>query len=195
MNTRTVIFLLTLMLCPRHSALAEIVPDDLRELSDNGGWCWFQGERAILLEDMLVVGAVADDSGDGGEDRQGDIDVIVHNTENNETSIVTIDENYEDDDHDVPAFYRRDDGRLLAMWSKHSSERENRYRITEGIDPRKWGPLTIISYVLFTVGRITFLSTETFPTSKSLLTGNGIFFDAHVLEPKCFDFVKVRNHI
>ena len=35
-----------------------------RILNPNGGWCWFQDERAIVRGDQLFFGSVASPSGD-----------------------------------------------------------------------------------------------------------------------------------
>ena len=42
-------------------------------LNDDGGWCWFQDERALALGDVVVFGSVAT----GGVDpaRRGDIEL------------------------------------------------------------------------------------------------------------------------
>lgn len=44
-------------------------------VNDNGGWCWFQGERAVVHNEWLYVGSVANKAGPGGEKRHGNIEV------------------------------------------------------------------------------------------------------------------------
>jgi len=49
-------------------------------MADDGGWCWFQDERAIIAGDVLVVGSVA--SGTRDPDRRGSIEVHWRNLVN-----------------------------------------------------------------------------------------------------------------
>lgn len=44
-------------------------------VSDNGGWCWFQGERAVVAGGALYVASVANGAGVGGAARHGNIEV------------------------------------------------------------------------------------------------------------------------
>ena len=44
-------------------------------VNDNGGWCWFQGERAVVYQHILYVGSVANKAGPGGDARHGNIEV------------------------------------------------------------------------------------------------------------------------
>ncbi|HEU4840221.1 MAG TPA: hypothetical protein VFT09_02235, partial [Ilumatobacteraceae bacterium] len=49
-------------------------------LNDNGAWCWFQDERAVVdvAAGRLLVGSIADARGTGGLSRDGDVDVVAY---------------------------------------------------------------------------------------------------------------------
>ncbi len=50
-----------------------------RVINDNGAWCWFQDERALIDADrqLLVVGSVPAPEGPGGDARAGNIELTV----------------------------------------------------------------------------------------------------------------------
>src|SRR5699024_5393518 len=97
-------------------------------VTDNGGWCWFQDERALVDPDTgtLLLGAVASTGGADGERRGGDVDLHVVDLDRlgDETATrpVTLHAGLESDDHDNPALWRRADGRWLAVSSRHTSD-------------------------------------------------------------------------
>lgn len=112
----------------------------------NGGWCWFQDERALVdpATGTLLLGAVASIGGADGERRGGDVDLHVADLdrlgEPGSVSTVVLHAGLESDDHDNPALWRRADGRWLAVYSRHKSDDLTRWRINEGSDPAVWGP-------------------------------------------------------
>ncbi|MDN5600638.1 MAG: alpha/beta hydrolase, partial [Brachybacterium sp.] len=115
-------------------------------ISANGGWCWFQDERAMVdpVTGTLLLGAVASVGGAEGERRGGDIDLhIVDLARLGEPAAVTtavLHAGLESDDHDNPALWHRADGRWLAVYSRHKSDDLTRWRISETADPTRWGP-------------------------------------------------------
>lgn len=115
-------------------------------ISDNGGWCWFQDERALVdpATGTLLLGAVASIGGADGERRGGDVDLHVVDLERlgeaGSATTVTLHAGFESDDHDNPALWHRADGRWLAVYSRHKSDDLTRWRISEGTDPTSWGP-------------------------------------------------------
>jgi len=109
-------------------------------LSDDGGWCWFQDPRAIVLdENRLIVGSVA--NGRSDPDRKGDIEALVFDRASGKTTRVELHDRLGADDHNVPAFLVRPDGRLLTFYAKHGAEARAYYRISEPNDPTRWGPI------------------------------------------------------
>ena len=114
-------------------------------VSRNGGWCWFQDERALVdpATGTLLLGAVASAGGREGERRGGDIDLHVVDLdrlgEPDSARTVVLHAGLESDDHDNPALWRRADGRWVAVYSRHKSDDLTRWRISEGTDPTVWG--------------------------------------------------------
>ncbi|MGP9536374.1 sugar phosphate isomerase/epimerase family protein [Brachybacterium sp. AOP43-C2-M15] len=115
-------------------------------ISRNGGWCWFQDERALVdaATGTLLLGAVASTGGADGARRGGDVDVHVVDLDrlgaHDAVTTVPLHAGLESDDHDNPALWRREDGRWLAVYSRHKSDDLTRWRISEVDDPTRWGP-------------------------------------------------------
>ncbi len=97
----------------------------------NGGWCWYQGPRAIISNGKLVMG--------GLDGTNGDVNVGVYDLKS-ETAEgqVTLHAEFQSDDHDAPALYARPDGSVLAMWAKHGQEKTHHYKISQPDNYLKW---------------------------------------------------------
>lgn len=114
-------------------------------ISHNGGWCWFQDERALVdaATGTLLLGAVASTGGADGERRGGDVNLHVVDLdrlgEPGSARTVVLHEGLESDDHDNPALWRRADGRWVAVYSRHKSDDLTRWRVSETADPTVWG--------------------------------------------------------
>lgn len=108
-------------------------------LKENGSWCWFQDERAIIYNNQLIFGSVADRYGKHGEALDGNIEVTSYDLETN-TNLGTfvLHERLEADDHNVPAFLPLLDGRLLSVYSKHNTDSLIRYRISKRTHATEW---------------------------------------------------------
>ncbi len=111
-------------------------------LNDDGGWCWFQDERAIVAGGRLVVGTVA--AGRYDASRRGAVEATSVDLATGASSRTRLDASplgtpgsY--DDHDAPAFVVRGDGRLLVVFAGHGSEDRFRYRVSRPGDPSGWG--------------------------------------------------------
>jgi hypothetical protein len=117
------------------------VAGELLLLDDNAGWCWFQDPRSLVDGDTLLAGTVADDAGVDGAARKGDVQLAVLDLGNGEVQRVVLHAGLQDDDHDAPALLRLPDGRYLAAYGKHGTDRLMRWRIssTPG-DATAWGP-------------------------------------------------------
>jgi len=115
--------LVFLLLTATVATSAEVVT-----LNDDGGWCWFEDERALIVGDQLVVGTVAMGTRDPA--RKGDIDVVSYDLKTGQIIRRTLHRQLQADDHNSPAFVRRADGRLVAMYAKHNPENRIYYRIT-----------------------------------------------------------------
>ena len=120
-------------------ALAPLAQGDPIVLNDDGGWCWFQDPRVIVLDGKLVFGSVA--SGFLDPDRRGDVEVTSFDLESGEAKRFELHDQLELDDHDVPALIERPDGRLIAMYTKHGTDRLVRVRLSSRRgDIGAWGP-------------------------------------------------------
>ncbi|WP_209388406.1 BNR-4 repeat-containing protein [Rhodohalobacter sp. SW132] len=98
----------------------------------DGGWCWFQDERAIIDEGKLLIGSVSS---------TGDITLTHYNFESAESDTLTIHYQFQQNDHAQPALIKRTDGRYLINYSGHFGE-YSKWRISEEPgDPTRWGPV------------------------------------------------------
>ncbi|WP_254359478.1 BNR-4 repeat-containing protein [Microbacterium hominis] len=124
-------------------------------INDNGAWCWFQDERALVdpAARRLVVGTVAAPDGADGDRRSGNLELTVVDLDSGDTEIVVLHEAFEADDHNVPALWRRRDGRWLAMYAKHKTDDLLLWRISEVDDPTRWGPANFFDWSELTGGR------------------------------------------
>jgi hypothetical protein len=107
-------------------------------LSDDGAWCWFQDERALVYGRKLFVGAVANGTSD--KSRRGDIDLLVCDIDSRRVTRYELHDQLEADDHAAPALLRLADGRLLATYSKHGSENCFYGRLTRSAGGTDWLP-------------------------------------------------------
>ena len=114
--------------------------------NDNGGWCWYQDERVIVHDNKVIIGSVANGSGTGGSSRSGDIEVTTYDLTAQTLVRTTLHDNLQADDHNTAAFLPLPDGRVLAMYSKHSGDSLIRYRITANpYDTTSWNTEASVS--------------------------------------------------
>jgi hypothetical protein len=108
--------------------------------NDNGGWCWFQDERAIINNNKLIFGSIADASGTGGGTRDGDAEVTTYDLTTSSLTRFLLHDALDSDDHASPAFMVRPDGKILAVYATHGHDSLVRYRIsTNPGDTSSWG--------------------------------------------------------
>jgi BNR repeat-containing family member len=107
-------------------------------ITDDGGWCWFQGPRAIVHEGRIIVGTVA--RGRYDLNRRGNVEVHAYDLATGQTQTSVLHTQFEVDDHDSPALLVRPDGRVLSSYAKHSKEGFHYIRITNNPgDISSWG--------------------------------------------------------
>jgi Secretion system C-terminal sorting domain len=111
----------------------DLVKGNLVQFNDNGAWCWYQDERAVIdiAANKLILGSDASGSGVGGSTRNGVIDAVIFDLRSG------LSERYflmqaGCDDHNAPAFLVRPDGKYLAMYAQHYDAYNSRYRIFDG---------------------------------------------------------------
>ncbi len=100
-------------------------------LNDNAGWCWFQGERAIIHAGKLYFGSVATRTGADGHLRSGNIELTQYEIATQKVITTVLHEHFQEDDHDTPAVHVRQDGRIVAVYTKHSTDSLKRWRVSE----------------------------------------------------------------
>ena len=133
-HTRLAVLLAFNALVPAAYASTVVDPVAIR---DDGGWCWYQDERAVFVGDDLLVGSLS---------RAGNVDVSILDMPTMTTTKVTLHAALQADDHDVASFLHRADGHIMAFYSKHGSDGFMRYRVsTNPNDPTAWGPELIIT--------------------------------------------------
>ena len=112
-------------------------------LNDDGGWCWFQDERALVVGERLVFGSVA--AGRTEPSRLGmveatSVELATGAATRFRLNATPVERAGVYDDHDTPAFVVRGDGRLLAVWAGHGYDNRilSRVSLRPG-DATAWG--------------------------------------------------------
>ena len=128
------------------AAAARLAAQEVRRplvLNDDGGWCWFQDERAIVVGDRLVLGTVAAgrrDPARRGQVEATGVDLRTGAVTRFRLSATPVEKAGAYDDHDAPAFAVRGDGRLLAVWAGHGFDNRILSRVSKRPgDPSAWG--------------------------------------------------------
>lgn len=123
----------------RVNPVRNAVAGELLVLKKNGGWCWFQDERAIVDGDRILIGTVAGTTGEGST--YGDIEVTSFDLAARASTTFKLHEELQGDDHDAPSLLRLADGRFLAMYTRHGSDRLMRWRVSSAAgDATAWEP-------------------------------------------------------
>jgi hypothetical protein len=116
----------------------DIVHGNLIQFNDNGLWCWFQDERAIvdIAKEKIIVGSSACQTGFGGSTRAGLNEAVIFDIKSQRSIRYNLGK-LSSDDHNAPAFLVRPDGKYITMYSDHYDQYKNRYRIFDG---NSWTP-------------------------------------------------------
>jgi hypothetical protein len=89
----------------------------------------------------ILASSVADASGTDGAARNGDVDVVAYDLASGEIQHFVLHDNLQADDHNAAALLVRPDGRYLAIYTKHNSEKLSYYRVsTNPHDASAWQP-------------------------------------------------------
>lgn len=106
----------------------------IRVFHDDGGWCWFEDERVLIVGNKLIGGVVA--SGWRDAARKGHVEVFEYDLDTGRSGRATVkapqaaaDRRAWLDDHNSPAFAVRPDGRLIIFYAQHGREEKIYYRI------------------------------------------------------------------
>ncbi|MGA9365529.1 MAG: T9SS type A sorting domain-containing protein [Bacteroidota bacterium] len=111
----------------------DLVKGNLIQFNDNGAWCWYQDERAVIdfATNKMVLGSVASGSGVGGSARNGVIDAVIFDLQSGTSQRYPLAQ-FSCDDHNAPGILVRPDGKYIAMYAQHYDQYNSRYRIFSG---------------------------------------------------------------
>jgi hypothetical protein len=106
------------------------------QFNDNGGWCWYQDERAVVdtKANKLIIGTTA-----SGGSRNGQNEAVIYDLATSKGTRYTLPSTLATsnvDDHNSPALLIRPDGKYLAQWSGHRVDCISRFSIFDGT---AWG--------------------------------------------------------
>jgi hypothetical protein len=112
----------------------------LIQFNDNGAWCWFQSERAVvdINGGKIVVGSDASGAGTGGSPREGDVEASIFDLQSGASQTYTLKDGASDptafyaDDHNAPGLLVMPNGRYLAIYAGHNTEKYSYWRIFDG---------------------------------------------------------------
>ena len=136
--------IISILIVSASSGQNDLVKGNLIQFIDNGAWCWYQDERAVIdpVNNKLILGSDASNNGTGGSQREGDVEVIIFDLETHTIQKSTLKDGstspstFYADDHNAPAFLVRPDGKYIAMYAAHFGDTSSHYRIYEN---NQWG--------------------------------------------------------
>ena len=106
--------------------VSPLAAQPVQVINDNGGWCWFQGARAVIGGDgRLLVGSTASSTGAGGSARSGAVEVASFDLRTGtvtQTDRLTGPGQYRSDDHNSPGLAEVAGGRVVAAWAGHNDD-------------------------------------------------------------------------
>lgn len=107
--------------------------------NDNGGWCWYQDERAVVdtKNNKMIIGSMA-----SGGSRNGNVEAVVYDlaAKSGKTTVLN---NLSCDDHNAPGFVITGGGTIAAMWATH---RENCNSYFSTFDGTSWAATKTYSW-------------------------------------------------
>lgn len=112
----------------------------------NGAWCWFQDERAMVDVDhpdepVLMFTSVSASEDTAAE--HGDLDLHWYGLVSRKGGTVELYDRLAQDDHSVAALYQLDDGRTLAVFSRHSTDTYTYTRQSAPHRPDVWSDVLV----------------------------------------------------
>lgn len=103
-------------------------------LASDGAWTWYNDPRAVMNNGVLYFGYV----------RHGDGRTVLNafDARSGKNTELWTSQLAEKDDHNVPGLLVRQDGRMLAIWSRHNTDKFFSYRLSKNprpVSPADWG--------------------------------------------------------
>jgi hypothetical protein len=124
---------------PGPSAPRDLVSGNLIQFNDNGAWCWYQDERAVVdtARGKLIAGYMENGAGFGGSNVDGHVSATIFDL-NNGTGAKYVLRNIllsygGADDHNAPAFVVRPDGKYVALYTGHNNDDYSFWRIYDPV--------------------------------------------------------------
>jgi hypothetical protein len=120
----------------------DLVKGNLIQFNDNGGWRWYQDERAVIdvAAGKLLLGSDGSGTGVGGSPRSGDVEAVLFDLKTRSLQRFTLRKGdpsvFYCDDHCAPAFIVRPDGKYLTFYAAHFNDSSSHYRLYDG---STWG--------------------------------------------------------
>lgn len=140
----------------------DLVKGNLIQFNDNGAWCWYQDERAVVdtAAGRLIIGSIANNRGVGGTARDGDVDVVFFDFQarvSQRSLLARGNSNFNgSDDHNAPAFLVRPDGKYLVFYAGHNNNYSSYYRTYSA---GAWGPQQVFDWSKQRPGGVNFQTT------------------------------------
>jgi hypothetical protein len=140
----------------------DLVKGNLIQFNDNGGWCWYQDERAVIdtVAGRLIVGSIANNRGVGGTARDGDVDVVFFDFQKRVSQRMLLAKGNSNfggsDDHNAPAFLIRPDGKYLTFYAGHNNNYSSYFRIYSA---GAWGTQQVFDWSRQRPGGVNFQTT------------------------------------
>jgi hypothetical protein len=108
---------------------APIASSSIVQLNDNGGWCWYQDERAVVdtKANKVVIGSVA-----FGGNRDGNIEAVIYDIASGKAGSPAKLGNISVDDHNAPGIVITPSGNYMAMYAGHRVDCYSRYTVYNG---------------------------------------------------------------
>lgn len=133
----SVAFAVLLLTIPPHLGRSFVGAGEPIVVKENGGWCWFQSQRAVSRNGKIYFTTISGD--DHGPWDSGDLVVTEFDLAASTTEHVMLHPKFQRDDHSVAGLCVLNDGRLLAVYGKHGGDSLQRWRTTvNGEDIRDW---------------------------------------------------------
>ncbi len=108
---------------------APLADSSIVQLNDNGGWCWYQDERAVVdtKANKVVIGSVA-----FGSNRDGNIEAVIYDIASGKAGSPAKLGNISVDDHNAPGIVITPSGNYMAMYAGHRVDCYSRYSVYNG---------------------------------------------------------------
>ncbi|MBN1308649.1 MAG: hypothetical protein JXA18_12065 [Chitinispirillaceae bacterium] len=122
----TVLTVVLIAFTARSQTGANYVDGNLITFTNNGAWCWFQDERAVVdtVKHKLVVGSTNSNAG---------VDVVIYDINSKKIDGKKAFNRLEYlDDHNAPGLCIAGNGNYVAMWCHHYDKYNTHYSIFNG---------------------------------------------------------------